>query len=411
MSSEYELEPTVYFARRIVAGEEIIDHGAIRVENGLITDVGPKSGIRRQGDRMINLGNLTLLPGFINLHTNLEDAPLREQLSHTSRSPRIYRKETHRLLSDLQDESAYAIQRSMGLTIREGLANGITTQISTNKYVSGDFLEFQPATIISLIDSTDISGATQFSFARNISHKISSTPTAGGFTAPLLHTHSSRFLKESQRLLRETKFHFQMVLSESSEEIEAYFDHRGEFYDEYVKNKAWPFPNEQATPAKIAITNSLIPRHSTIVHPNYCGTDELVAFQSLSASVAVSPRFTEFFDLRPFPVGGALDNRLNIAVTTSSPALCLNMNLLDELYEIRAQYPSIPAITLINMITKNPAKALRKDKIIGSLLPGMKADIIGIRSNELSNSPLDDLIQSEISVECVIIDGEELILP
>ncbi len=411
MDFEFELEPTVYFARRIVSGDEIIHHGAIRVEDGIITDVGPKSGIRRQGDRILNLGNRTLLPGFINLHTTLEESALRGQLSNTCRSPRIYRKRAHELINELNEESSFQLEKNAALTIRESLSNGITTQVTTNRTLSGEFLEMQPAHIISLTNTAEIFGATQFLFARSVAQKIKEFPTSHGFSVPFLHTHTRGYLKEAQRMLNRNRYHHQIILNESSEELSAYLEHRGEFYDEVCVEKEWPFANERSTAARIAIKNSLIPRHSTIIHPNYCGTDELVAFQSLSSSVAVSPRFTQFFDMRPFPVGGALDNRVNIAITTASPALCLNMNLLDELFEVRECHPSIPAETLLDMITRNPAKALRMDHELGSLTPGKRANIIGIRSNDLSSSPLDDLIQGEIAVECVIIDGEELIVP
>lgn len=405
---EYEEVPTVYFSRRILAGNEILENGAIRVENGIITHLGPKTGIRQQGDRIINLGNLTLLPGFINIHTKLEESPLREQLSHTNRSTHIYRSEAGRLLSELDN---LHVEQAASLTIRESLANGITSQVTDCSILTDDFLHSQYADIIPLIDISEINGTTQFSFARKVGVEIHRNAQANGFTAPYLFTHHPKYLKEAQRLINRNRYHFQMVLSESRDELSAFIEHQGELFDEITKDSPWPFGEERNSPARIAITNSLIPRHSTILHPHYCGTDELVAFQSLSATTGIAPRYTQFFDLRPFPVATALENRLNIAVCTASPALCMSMNLLDELYEIRSSHPTIPSVDLIHMITKNPAKALQIDKKLGTLEIGKKANIIGIRSNELSKSPLEDLIQGEISVECVIVGGEELILP
>lgn len=406
--SDYEEVPTVYFARRILVGSEVLENGAIRVADGVITNLGPKSGIRQQGDRIINLGNLTLLPGFINLHTKLEESPLREQLSYTNRSPHIYRNRVNELLKELTIDQ---IEHSVSLTIRESLANGITTLVTDSTMLSGDFVAAQYGEIVPLIDSSAITGNTQFSFARNVGLEIDRLSCSKGFTAPYLFTHHPRYLKEAQRLLHRNRYVFQMILNESRDELSAFIEHQGELFDQITENGPWPFGDERNSPAKTAITNSLIPRHSTILHPHYCGTDELVAFQSLSATAGIAPRYTQFFDQRPFPVATALENRLNLAVCTASPALCMSMNLLDELYEIREAHPTIPAIDLIHMITKNPAKALKLDNELGTLEIGKRANIIGIRSNELSRSPLEDLIQGEISVECVIVNGEDLILP
>ncbi len=409
--SETETPPTVYFAHKIITETDIIEYGAIRVEDGIIASVGPKSGIRKQGDRMVNLGNMTLFPGLVNLHTTFEEASLRGQFSQCSRSPLLYRKEVQKLLTELRVKSDSTLERSAGLTIREALSNGITTHVTTNNYLSGEFLESQPANLISLLNSSNIDGSTQFSFARKIAAKIESMPTSMGFTAPFLYTHDPRYLKEAQRILVKNRYHFQMILSECNDELAAFLEHRGELYEDFIAENPWPFELELNSPARTAIINSLIPRHSTIVHPHYCGTDELIGFQSLSATAAIAPRYTQFFDLRPFPVASAINNRLNIAVCTGSPGLCHNMNLLDELYEIRAAHPSISARSLLNMVTQNPAKALRLENEIGSLQPGKRAHIVGVRSNSLSKTPIEDLIQGEISVEFVIIDGEELIIP
>lgn len=406
--SDYEAVPTVYFAKRILAGNEILENGAIRVDRGVITNIGPKSGIRQQGDRIINLGNLTLLPGFINIHTKLEESPLREQLSYTHRSTFTYRKKAQELLLELSKEQ---IEHSISLTVRESLANGITTLVTDSTMLSEEFISSQYGEIIPLIDSSHITGTTQFSFARNVGLEIDRQPQSRGFTAPHLFTHHPRYLKEAQRLIHRNRYAFQMVLNESRDELSAFVEHQGELFDEITQDGPWPFGEDRNSPAKIAITNSLIPRYSTILHPHYCGTDEIVGFQSLSATAGIAPRYTQFFDLRPFPVATALENRLNLAVCTASPALCMSMNLLDELYEIRTAHPTIPAVDLIDMITRNPAKALRLDSELGSLEIGKRANIIGIRSNELSKSPLEDLIQGEISVECVIVNGEDLILP
>lgn len=409
--SDYETgtPPTVYFARKILSGSDIIEGGAIRVENGIITHIGPKTGIRQQGDRILSLGELILVPGFINIHANIEDSALRGLVNDEFISPFLCRCSLEQKAKELDNELKTRELRAT-LTSNECIANGITTLVTPQKYFSSEFLSSLPINIRSLIDSTSVKGTTQFSFARNIASKIESESTACGFSTPFLYSHHPAYLKEAQRILQRNRYHFQMVLGESNDEVSAFHEQQGELFDNLTMNSIWRFGTELQSPGRTAITRNLIPRHSTVITPNYSGTDELIAFQSLSSTVAIAPRYSQLFDLRPFPVGVALDNRLNIAVSTGTPALN-TMNLLDELYEIRLQYPTIQAELLFDMITMNPAKALRLHHELGSLEVGKRAHIIGIRSNLYSSSPLEDLIQGEVSIEFIVIDGEELIVP
>jgi len=411
IDDDYVTPPTVYFAKRILSGSELIENGAVRVENGIISAVGPKSGMRQQGDRIVNLGNQTLLPGFINLHTILEESAFRGEMYGAISSPFQYRQKINTLISHADDGMITALEQSAALAVREGIANGITTQVTHNKHLSDSFLENQPAHIISLLNTEMNSSNTQFSFAREISESINKSSITRGFTAPFLHSHSLQHLKESQRMAIKQNHLYQMFLGESSEEISAFIEHAGELYRHATEENEWPFKDEVNSPAKVAIMNSLIPRHSSILFPHYCGADELTAFQSLSATVVISPRYTQEFDLRPFPFGVALENDIRIAVCTGSPAFDNNMNLLDELFEIREQHPEIPAETLLEMITTTPARALRMQDVIGTIEVGKRAHIIGIRTEGATSSPLEDLIQGEISVEFTVIDNEELIIP
>jgi cytosine/adenosine deaminase-related metal-dependent hydrolase len=62
---------SVYFARWLLLDSgEILENGAIAVEGNLITGVGHRSKVKRSdSDRIVNLGESFVLPGFINLHT------------------------------------------------------------------------------------------------------------------------------------------------------------------------------------------------------------------------------------------------------------------------------------------------------------------------------------------------------
>jgi imidazolonepropionase-like amidohydrolase len=87
------------------------------------------------------------------------------------------------------------------------------------------------------------------------------------------------------------------------------------------------------------------------------------------------------------------------------------MSLFDELFLLKQQYPHIKAQQMIKWITTNPAEALCVGNELGSLSEGKLADIIGVRF------PVDDdddiveqMIQSDLEVVMVMIDGQEIIV-
>ena len=106
-----------------------------------------------------------------------------------------------------------------------------------------------------------------------------------------------------------------------------------------------------------------------------------------------------------------LNRGINICLGTESPVSLAGMNLFDELYYMKTCYPHIPARTMLNWVTKNPARALRSSHLIGSLEQGKKADIIGVRFSHTPNEDiLEELLQEEPEVDFVLVDGEEVIV-
>jgi imidazolonepropionase-like amidohydrolase len=64
--------PITYVAARIYTGlsDELIDNGAVTIDGAMITYVGPAAGAPRGGER-VELGDVTLMPGLIDMHVHL----------------------------------------------------------------------------------------------------------------------------------------------------------------------------------------------------------------------------------------------------------------------------------------------------------------------------------------------------
>ena len=69
---------TIYFAKWILLDSgELLLNGAISVSENRISSVGPRSKVRRGKGPDSESWRLLILPGFINMHTHLEESVLR----------------------------------------------------------------------------------------------------------------------------------------------------------------------------------------------------------------------------------------------------------------------------------------------------------------------------------------------
>ena len=160
-----------------------------------------------------------------------------------------------------------------------------------------------------------------------------------------------------------------------------------------------------------ALTRNLIPNNGILYHCNYVSGNELSLLTAKNISVVLCGQYNEMLEHKRFPMETGLNRGINICLGTESPVSLAGMNLFDELYYMKTCYPHIPARTMLNWVTKNPARALRSSHLIGSLEQGKKADIIGVRFSHTPNEDiLEELLQEEPEVDFVLVDGEEVIV-
>jgi cytosine/adenosine deaminase-related metal-dependent hydrolase len=123
---------TAYYAKWILLPDgSILTNGAVVVTGDTISSIGPRSAVRRYSDdRVVNLGKRLLLPGFINMHTHLEEGVFRGSVKNEQENfiSWMLKKEQR-----LNNAGADEILSTVRLGIRESLANGITSIVDTTR--------------------------------------------------------------------------------------------------------------------------------------------------------------------------------------------------------------------------------------------------------------------------------------
>ena len=161
----------------------------------------------------------------------------------------------------------------------------------------------------------------------------------------------------------------------------------------------------------ILILLGALTEHTTMIHGIALSKEDIDKIAQAKASLVWCPGSNWFMFRKTGDVKTWLKKGINVALGTDSP----HTGELNLLYEARWAYTlykkiykeTIPYKTLVKMITINAAKALRLDKITGSIEKGKSADFIAFKGD--SKDPYSSLINSSFSeMGLVVLEGKPL---
>jgi 5-methylthioadenosine/S-adenosylhomocysteine deaminase len=403
---------SVYFARWILLPTgEILVNGGIAVDGNRIAAIGSRGRIRRSsGERIVNLGETLLLPGFVNMHTHLEEEVLRG----------IGREHQETFTSWLTKRSARlrgfapnAVISRVRLAIRESLANGITSVVDTTRTdIPPLVLRDEPIRSWPVFEVAPADESAEKKVVAELERRMARTRPGGrpGIAPYALFSLAPKAHKKVIEAAKAQRYLWATHMAESSEELQAFSERAGDLFFSITRKREWHYDHSRHGPMHTAITGNLIPNHAICYHCNYVSGQELSLLAAKHVTVVVCPQYTEMQGHKPFPLDVALNRRINICLGTESSTSTRPLNLFDELYAIRRAYPHLQARQLIDWVTRNPARALGCSDCLGTLEEGKLADMIGVRfSHEPRGDLLEEMLESEPEVVFVMVDGEEVI--
>jgi cytosine/adenosine deaminase-related metal-dependent hydrolase len=369
----------------------------------------------RTGQPAIDLGNVAILPGFVNAHTHLEFSDLTAPLG----SPGIPFADWIRLVVAYRRSRTEAKRQSASLAgLRENSRFG-TTSVGEIATVGWPIEAFFP-------NSDNVPEATVFLEALGLRpERIESAMTAAREHLALAAKHSVRIgisphapysvhpdlVRQLAGLSSVAGVPLAMHLAESSEEMELLQTGEGSLRDLLVEFDAWD-PNairRQSRP--LDYLRILASAHrSLVIHGNYLADDEIafVSAQSERMALIYCPRTHAYFGRAPYPLAKLLQSGALVALGTDSRASNPDLNLLEEMRTVRA-CDAVDPQRIVEMATINGAKALGRESEVGSIAPGKRADLAVVR---LADVPTDDpyelLFDTGSTVESTIRSGRIL---
>ncbi|MBD3345566.1 MAG: amidohydrolase family protein [Chitinivibrionales bacterium] len=406
---------TIYYARWLLSPDGgIITNAALALAGDKIEAVGTRSQVpRRPGDRTINLGDQLLLPGLINAHSHLEEGVVR---GIPKEDADTFASWIAKKTSRLRNAPVESIMPVIRLGIRESLTNGTTTIVDSSRTGhSVVVLKDEPVRswIIHEVHNNDQAEKDNLIRTIELLKRVASTSNRVGIGMGPYALFSCTPQRHRNLINTAAKEHAPWAshLAESAEELQAFAEHKGDLYFQITRNREWAYGATGIGPMHYALTENLLPASALLYHCNYVNGAQLSSLAAKNISIVICPQYTKSLGHKNFPLDLALTRGVNICVGTANIPGVGAMNLFDELYTVKTNYPHIPAAEMIRWVTVNPARALGAQDNIGSLAPGLQADFIAVSfAHDPGENLLEELIAEEPEVRLVVVDGEEIIV-
>ncbi|UCG15385.1 MAG: amidohydrolase family protein [Phycisphaerales bacterium] len=390
-----------------------IENGAVAIHDGGVVAVATARDLAATA--LEDLGDVVLLPGFVNAHTHLELSRLVGVLPTDSGFVPWLERLTAMLRAGADPDRD--IEASVRAGLRESAASGVTVlaDVTRRPEVVRRLLADGPLRALSFGEVIAV--------GRIRGELTSRLDAAAGVGAPG-HVGGSR-PADSSCLLRigisphspytvepdglracaaragETALPLCVHLAETAEEemftvggtaIEGAAPERGPLQKYLKRLDVWDdaVPCPRRRPVELAAECGLLRNDTVLAHANFVSDADIQIIAESGAHVAYCPRTHRAFGHPPHRFREMLGARINVCVGTDSLASNPSLSVLDELRFLRREFPHVPPQTLLRMGTLNGARALGWDERIGSLRPGKDADIVAVPYD--TSGPTDPLV-------------------
>lgn len=391
---------------------DIILDGSISIKSNLIQNISSKSE-KVEPTETKNLGQMLLLPGFVNAHCHTEltqIGPLNQNSPENKGAsfvPWIVQLVSHK--NQLKEE---AFEKGIKTAVKKLIRSGVTT--------IGDHISFNapweallksplrgrlfPEVLGAVPEvSADIYHTLQL--IRDEMKKIKSLISIH-ISPHAVHTVHAATLK---KVISEEEGPLSTHLAESQDEKD-YFQKRGGDMMNLIRNQGIDPSHHSSTAIQWIRNENLDLSKLLIIHGNYLSQHDLDCIHKYQLSIVHCPGSHTYFAHQDFPLEDYEKAGINIGIGTDSITSNTQLNMMHELRLVHQKYPSVPLEKIFKMACIGGAKALQLDDQIGSLENGKKADLIGFKLNKTYKNKhelLEDILKRD-QIDFMMIDGKEI---
>ena len=392
-----------------------IENGAVAVSGNRIVDVGRFDDIKtRNAGNAVDLGEQALLPGLINAHCHLDYTCLRGKIppqksftdwirainaEKSELSPKDY---VASINDGFEEAKRFGTTAIANLTAFPELISQVQPPIRTCWFA--ELIDIRaPEHTNELVDAA----IESLGRARTELVRASRRRAVGPRAARVVHCVERSFSpvrgdRATRHILLTTH------LAESREEMEMFRDASGPLY-EFMKSIGRPMDDcGHETPLGLFVG---VPRRSRpttwiVAHLNELTESDFELLERFNSKFHVvhCPRSHNYFGHSPFAFDRLRSLGFNICLGTDSLASNESLSLFAEMRAFQKNFPRVSPEEIFQMVTVNPARALRYENVLGQIRPGFGADLIAVPCSG-STDIFEQIIAFDAPVSWSMVNG------
>ncbi|MEX2187681.1 MAG: amidohydrolase family protein [Pirellulales bacterium] len=373
----------------------VIPVAAAPIEGGVVTiRDGKIAGVARLADAdvatgdLIDLGDVALLPGFVNAHTHLEFSDLAAPLGHCGIDfcgwVPLVAAERRRAGRDAD----VAVRAGMGESARYGVT--AIGEIAQRDW-SPDAIESVPLAVNVYLELIGLAADRVDELCASARQHVDRVPPPNVRWRTGVSPHAP-YSVHFDVVRRMADLPLAMHVAESREELELLATATGAIRDMLVGFGVWRddvfggkvFGGKKPVDFLRAMAGGVncSPTKATtlVVHGNYLDAEamDFLAAADQPMYVVYCPRTHAYFGHEPYPLAELLRRDIPVAIGTDSRASNPDLSVLAELRYVAEQFPAIPLERILAMGTTVGAAALMRGDECGSIEVGKTADLVAV---------------------------------
>jgi cytosine/adenosine deaminase-related metal-dependent hydrolase len=231
------------------------------------------------------------------------------------------------------------------------------------------------------------------------------------------YTTSADLFEISRRLASRRRLPLATHIAESEDEWEMFINRRGELFEALTRSDFDFSPCGRLTPVEWLFTLGVLTRRCIGIHMNYLEREDFEIVARSGMSVVHCPRSHEYFGHRKFPLERLRKLGVNVCLGTDSAAsvdlrAADNAQALDMFAEMRTlhrNYPRLCPSDILQMATLNGARALGRERHLGSIERGKYADLIAVAMPCAATDLAEAVVCSRQRVCFVMVLGKSVV--
>ena len=362
---------------------------------------------------MIDLGDSILLPGLVNAHCHLDYTDLAGQLA----PPRSFPDWIKAILAAKASWSDEDFFRSWQRGAQQLLTHGTTTvaNIETLPHALSSLRASTPLRIHSFLELTGVRLRKEPSVlveeAIQALDALPVHPGAVGLSPHAPYSTVPALLSIAAREARLRGMRLTTHLAESREEFEMFMFRRGPMHD-WLHSQRPDSDCGLGSPIQHAARHGLLGPDFLAVHVNYLWNDDVRILAQHGVSVVHCPGSHAYFRHQRFAGEALAAAGINLCLGTDSlastrvqPGVPTELSMFAEMAGLAAHDTTINSTEILRRATVNGARALGLEHEIGSLQPGLLADLCVIPCHASEDDITDAIVHHQGSASATWIGG------